>query len=1013
MKRVILLLLLAAGAVFAQSSYSEIGWFEPMQGGSSDWGDYDNDGDLDLLVTGGLGMYTRLYRNDGFYTFSYVDAGLLDVAMGDGKWGDFDNDGLLDILIAGDTDPGNFAGTVRIYRNNGNETFTDVTGDLAFMLWCSADWGDFDNDGDLDFAVNGGDPVPNVKIFRNNSGTFELAHSMQGGSEGSVEWGDYDNDGDLDLLVTGCRDMMMMDYRAILYINDGNSFLEVPEPVTGLKGIRDGEAAWGDYDNDGDLDILISGVMLDQNFMTDAPFTAVYRNDGSGIFTDINAPLMNLQNSSVAWGDCDLDGYLDAVVCGNTGTGDITKIYKFNGAVFQDVFAPVMDVSNSDISLANIDGDWDLDLFVGGTGSSSLLYVCDPLIVQPRIPTTPENASVAVLGRIVNMDWTSLSGIDERSFNVHVEVNGNILVPSMSDSTGYRRTVSVGNAGLTPEYNMVLPEPLPLLPQQGSRYVEFKVQAINNCYTGSGFAAADTLFTSNDLRVDSAPVMLPEDNLYWEYMIPDSIAYYKIEVSTDSAFSQAFQDSVLINSKKVVTNTKGVYFGVALNEFSIVDSLLHNQEYFWRVKPVYSNPYRLAHYTQNDDVLSFIFDPVDPPDQAPNPPVSGFTPAEGVTIEDTTPMLFWDHAFDPDNVAEELRYILIVSPYISLFNPVFTDTTAAGITYSQVDAVLESGMEYYYKIKTVDPENLESAWSATQNFNTLTLYPPERPMSGFSPGDGDVISDTTPFISWDPAFDPDDGPENLRYYFDLYQDSTFTLNVFRDTTFFGAASIQVTTKLQKGHKYWYWVNTLDDDNQSSWAATLQSFYIDSLHHPNPPVSGFNPANDDITDSTPLISWGNASDPDGNAQDLHYIIELDSLNTFTSVVFSDTTSAGITYFQVAPALPDGFRYYYRIKTIDADSLESDWSATQQFITLMPPQSVKISSDGLNVIVDWDDIPIGTKGVVYTVYGSDDPYSGFAPVAVQLTQSEWTTRISDSKKFYRVTAGSSSKEDQEDQ
>ncbi len=66
-----------------------------------------------------------------------------------------------------------------------------------------------------------------------------------------------------------------------------------------------------------------------------------------------------------------------------------------------------------------------------------------------------------------------------------------------------------------------------------------------------------------------------------------------------------------------------------------------------------------------------------------------------------------------------------------------------------------------------------------------------------------------------------------------------------------------------------------------------------------------------------------------------------------------------------------------------------------------------NDGVNVTVDWDDMPVNTKGIVYTVYGSDDPYSGFVPVAVQLTASEWTVPISESKKFYRVTAGSSSK------
>ena len=190
--------------------------------------------------------------------------------------------------------------------------------------------------------------------------------------------------------------------------------------------------------------------------------------------------------------------------------------------------------------------------------------------------------------------------------------------------------------------------------------------------------------------------------------------------------------------------------------------------------------------------------------------------------------------------------------------------------------------------------------------------------------------------------------------------------------------------------------------------TVPSFIYNKANSaPSAPVSGFNPANDDLTTGTPLISWGNATDPDGNAQDLVYTIEIDSTNTFGTILFTDTTDAGETYTQVTPALADGYRYYYRVKTIDINLLESSWSATQQFITLMPPQAVKITSDGVNVTVDWDDVPVNTKGVVYTVYGSDDPYSGYVPVAVQIIDSEWITPISEAKKFFRVTAGSSSK------
>ena len=161
----------------------------------------------------------------------------------------------------------------------------------------------------------------------------------------------------------------------------------------------------------------------------------------------------------------------------------------------------------------------------------------------------------------------------------------------------------------------------------------------------------------------------------------------------------------------------------------------------------------------------------------------------------------------------------------------------------------------------------------------------------------------------------------------------------------------------------------------------------------------------------MISWGNAVDPDGHAEDLRYTIELDSANTFISILFSDTTDPGETFTQVNPSLDGGYRYYYRIKTIDVDSGESDWSATQQFVILMPPSSVKIVDDGANVNLSWDEMPSNTKGVVYTVYSSDDPEAvfptGWTAVGIQLTINSWSEPHDTSKKFYKVTVGSSTK------
>jgi len=99
------------------------------------WGDYDSDGDLDILVTAKLiiaifGNMSRLYRNDSG-TFTRIDANLADIGSGSVAWGDYDNDGDLDILLTGQQNPG-LRVVAKVYRNDSG-TFTDIG---AFPDWC-------------------------------------------------------------------------------------------------------------------------------------------------------------------------------------------------------------------------------------------------------------------------------------------------------------------------------------------------------------------------------------------------------------------------------------------------------------------------------------------------------------------------------------------------------------------------------------------------------------------------------------------------------------------------------------------------------------------------------------------------------------------------------------------------------------------------------------------------------------------------------------------------------------
>ena len=171
------------------------------------WCDYDNDGDLDILITGEDSPFhitTKIYRNDGNEIFTDIIANVIGVSLGSVAWGDYDNDGDSDILISGQIAP--FVVTTRIYRNDGNNTFTNINANLPGVYTCSVAWGDFDNDGDLDIVLSGYSASGCItKVYRNEGdGIFtDIQANLLGVQWSAVAWGDYDNDQDLDILLTG------------------------------------------------------------------------------------------------------------------------------------------------------------------------------------------------------------------------------------------------------------------------------------------------------------------------------------------------------------------------------------------------------------------------------------------------------------------------------------------------------------------------------------------------------------------------------------------------------------------------------------------------------------------------------------------------------------------------------------------------------------------------------------------------------------------------------------------
>ncbi len=241
--------------------------------------DYDNDGHLDIFVKNipDTIAVNALYHNNGDGTFTSVEGagGLADANHGidEGSivsFADYDNDGWMDVVIGGN------GSSEALYHNNGDGTFTDVTDAAGLTPKRNTQglaWGDYDNDGLIDLYVSRGKAtgggIQSNSLYRNlGDGTFidksNQAHVDDNTNTWAAVWGDYDNDGLLDLFVARPGTTVIGIGNAnILYHNNGDgTFSDVAaqegvalqdDAVTSAHKL----AAWGDYNDDGYLDLVV------------------------------------------------------------------------------------------------------------------------------------------------------------------------------------------------------------------------------------------------------------------------------------------------------------------------------------------------------------------------------------------------------------------------------------------------------------------------------------------------------------------------------------------------------------------------------------------------------------------------------------------------------------------------------------------------------------------------------------------------------------------------------------
>ncbi len=297
-----------------------------VQDGTLAVADYNNDGRPDLIMTGLADGFTPSVQIGRNAAGTMVDSGADDANLPSlyesaAEWGDYDNDGDLDLFISG---MGSTGAVTKVFQNNAGTledsgTFDDA---LPQLRKSAAAWGDYDNDGDLDLVVSGSSTSGWVTtLYENLEG--ELVDSgaadavMSGVQDGALDWGDIDGDGDLDLALSGFSSTGPITH---IYRNDLGTFVNNADVIT---GVHQGDLAFGDYNNDGLADLVVVGLSLT------GQTAELYKNTGSGLTRDLeaDASLVGVSLGSVTWGDYDADGDADLLITGFSPTGAVTKLF--------------------------------------------------------------------------------------------------------------------------------------------------------------------------------------------------------------------------------------------------------------------------------------------------------------------------------------------------------------------------------------------------------------------------------------------------------------------------------------------------------------------------------------------------------------------------------------------------------------------------------------------------------------------------------------------------------------
>jgi len=480
--------------------------------GNAEWGDYDDDGDLDILITGekqgGVNIYSVYENDDGQFTkvspgLSVEDYGVRcnnDRSIG---WCDLDGDNRLEFILTGETTDNEYI--TEIYDPVEQIHFT--TG-LPGIFNGSVDWGDYDQDGDPDLLITGETTGSSqiTEIYRNDGRGDEwsewvftpVSNVLPDLEASQGVWADLDNDQDLDIILTGMdEDGALLKY---IYWNEGGTFYSYTSFVA--EGQADGSISPCDYDSDGDLDILFTGDNVLAGYL---PKTFLMENK-DGVFSEVETDIEDVLFSSADWGDYDNDGDFDLVICGkDENLTSITHVYTNNNGVFFKTNFGLPGIAEGTVRWGDYDNDGDLDILLSGYKSDSpnrytAIYRNNGNEANTP-PMIPEDFGVVASDSSAIFTWSRASDAESDSLLLTYNLalghkdEFRLLMSPMAHEDGYRKVVGAGNSSMLTSRTINNLEP--------GRLYSARIQTIDAAYAGSEFE--EILFnTSSDFFIEDS-----------------------------------------------------------------------------------------------------------------------------------------------------------------------------------------------------------------------------------------------------------------------------------------------------------------------------------------------------------------------------------------------------------------------------------------------------------------------------------------------------------------------------